>query len=150
MVYLLGINLPDSQLVSKALTKIYGVGPATAASLSHKLCIHPTCRLSELPEPKLVSLSSLLNSMKIESELKRSVQNQIKKQFEMGTLRGIRHKAGLPVRGQKTRANARTARRLNGLCLKGHTSAPYSTMTGGAMATRGCVPSLSSRFECCN
>ena len=122
MVYLLGVNLPDSKLVSTALTKIYGVGEATANQLTHKLCIHPQCRLSQLPEDKLTSLSALLNSMKIESELKRQVQNNVRKEVRIGSCRGQRHKLGLPVKGQKTRSNARTARRLNGVFLKGQNS----------------------------
>jgi small subunit ribosomal protein S13 len=118
MVYLLGVNLPDHKIVNIALTSIFGIGLPTATKLTHKLMIHPRCRLSELTEDKLTALSTTLNDQLIESDLKRSINNNITKMINLGTRRGHRHKIGLPVHGQCTRSNARTARRLNGMFLR--------------------------------
>lgn len=118
MVYLLGVNLPDHKVVNIALTSIFGIGIPTATKITHKLMIHPRCRLSELTEDKLTALSSSLNDHLIESDLKRSINSNIQKLINMGTRRGHRHKIGLPVHGQCTRSNARTARKLNGLFLR--------------------------------
>ncbi|KAJ1338817.1 30S ribosomal protein S13 [Batrachochytrium salamandrivorans] len=118
MLYLLGINLPDAKLVHIALTSIYGVGRHTGEEICHKLSIHPQCRLKDLPESKVTQLSQLLNTMTIEAELRRNTQNNIRALVDMGTYRGSRHLAGLPVRGQRTRSNASTARRTNGKFLR--------------------------------
>jgi small subunit ribosomal protein S13 len=118
MVYLLGVNLPDHKLVNYALTSIFGIGLATATKLTHKLMIHPRCRLAELKEDKLAALSTSLNDQLIESDLKRSINSNIQKLVNLGTRKGHRHKMGLPVHGQSTRSNARTAAKLNGLFLR--------------------------------
>jgi small subunit ribosomal protein S13 len=118
MVYLLGVNLPDQKLVSTALTSIFGIGLPTATKLTHKLMIHPRCRLSELTEEKLTALSTSLNDQLIESDLKRSINSKIQKLVNMGTRRGHRHVMGLPVHGQNTRSNGKTATKLNGLFLR--------------------------------
>jgi small subunit ribosomal protein S13 len=118
MVYLLGINLPDKKLVHIALTSIYGIGLHTAQRLCHKLEIHPACRLENLGDEKIVMLSQELNQMNIDSAIKKQVKQSILKLVTLGTYRGLRHQAGLPVRGQKTRTNAATAKKLNKLRFK--------------------------------
>ncbi|KAI8807368.1 hypothetical protein BJ742DRAFT_812445 [Cladochytrium replicatum] len=114
MLYLLGVNLPDTRRVAIALTYIYGIGNATGESVCHRLGIHPRARLNELTEDQVTRLSQQLNTMKIEAELKREVSNRISQKVNMGCYQGIRHQMRLPVHGQRTRNNARTARRLNG------------------------------------
>ncbi|KAI8923491.1 hypothetical protein BC831DRAFT_470875 [Entophlyctis helioformis] len=118
MLYLLGINLPDDKLVRIALKSIYGVGIRTGESICHRLSIHPQCRLKDLPEAKITQLSQLLNTMTIESELRRQTETNIKALVDMGTYRGARHKAGFPVRGQRTRSNGNSASKLNGRFLR--------------------------------
>lgn len=113
MVFLLGVNLPDSKAVHIALTSIYGIGRATATKLTHELGIHKHCRMSQLSEDQLTKISQKLNNMKIEAELKRDVQIRITNLINIGCYRGLRHRAGLPVHGQRTRTNAYTARKLN-------------------------------------
>ncbi|KAJ3046235.1 hypothetical protein HDV00_000047 [Rhizophlyctis rosea] len=117
MVYLLGVNLPDHKVVPIALTEIYGVGRKTASDICNKLRIHPKCRLAHLPETKLTEVATLLNTMKIEAELRREVNNNIEHLVRIGTWRGDRHKYGRPVNGQRTRPNGKTAKRLNGRTL---------------------------------
>ncbi|KAJ3054543.1 hypothetical protein HK102_011497 [Quaeritorhiza haematococci] len=113
-MYLLGVNLPDDKVVWVALTRIYGIGPKTGKDICNQLSIPLATRLRDVSESKLVELSTLLNSMKIEAELQREVRNNINNLVQIGCYRGLRHKAGLPVHGQRTRTNARTAKRLNG------------------------------------
>ncbi|KAL2918927.1 hypothetical protein HK105_201761 [Polyrhizophydium stewartii] len=117
MLFLLGVNLPDDKLVRIALTSIYGVGRRTGETICHKLSIHPQCRLRDLPEHKVTELSQLLNTMTIESDLRRETENRIRALVDMGTYRGLRHQAGLPVHGQRTRSNASSAR-ANGRFLR--------------------------------
>lgn len=118
MLYLLGVNLPDKKLAHIALTSIYGIGRKTSERICHQLEIHPRCRLADVPESKLTKLSHLLNNMTIETELRRGVESQVRSLVSIGSYRGLRHSAGLPVRGQRTRGNAQTAKRLNGRFLK--------------------------------
>ncbi|EGF82214.1 hypothetical protein BATDEDRAFT_10132 [Batrachochytrium dendrobatidis JAM81] len=131
MLYLLGVNLPDEKLVHIALTSVYGVGRKTGEQICHKLLIHPQCRLKDLPESKVTQLSQLLNTMTIEAELRRQTEENIKSLVDMGTYRGMRHKAGLPVNGQRTRSNASTAKRLNGKFLVRAITTPTPTKTQG-------------------
>jgi small subunit ribosomal protein S13 len=118
MLYLLGINLPDKKLVHIALTSFYGIGQSSAKKICHQLEIHPQCRLHELPESKLTQLSHLMNTKTIEAELRRQTENRVKSLVQMGAYRGLRHQAGKPVRGQRTKTNAKTAKALNGRFLR--------------------------------
>jgi small subunit ribosomal protein S13 len=101
-----------------ALTRIYGIGEATGQSICDQLTISRRLKLKELSESKIVEMSQLLNSMKIEAELKRDVRDNIKKLIEMKCYRGLRHQSGFPVRGQKTQYNAQTAKKLNSTMLR--------------------------------
>ncbi|KNC96383.1 30S ribosomal protein S13 [Spizellomyces punctatus DAOM BR117] len=131
MLYLLGVNLPDDKVVSIALTRIYGVGLKTGQTICHKLGIHPRCRLKDLPEDKVTKLSALLNTMQIDAELKRETRNRIGAMVQMGSYRGARHKAGLPVNGQRTHTNRSTAKRLNGRWLRMREFSSASRVTSG-------------------
>ncbi|KAJ3219559.1 hypothetical protein HDU67_000504 [Dinochytrium kinnereticum] len=128
-MFLLGVNLPDNKIVSVALRSIYGIGKSTSESICNQLLIHRHCKLRELPEEKVTQLSQLLNGMKIETELRREVIDNIQNLVQIGSYRGLRHKAGLPVHGARTRTNAKTAKRLNGKMLGQARS--YSTGTAG-------------------
>ncbi|RHZ81038.1 hypothetical protein Glove_126g29 [Diversispora epigaea] len=101
-----------------ALTYFHGIGHNTAEKICSKFSIHRTCKLFELSEDKIQQISLELSNMKIESDLKREVKNNILHHRAIGTYKGKRHAMGYPVRGQKTRTNARTARKLNGRWLK--------------------------------
>ncbi|KAJ3368843.1 hypothetical protein HDU91_000266 [Kappamyces sp. JEL0680] len=127
-MYLLGINLPDEKRVDIALTYIYGIGRKTGLRICNQLEIHPQCRLKELPEAKITKLSQLLNTMEIEAELKRKVHNNIATLVSIGSWRGQRHSQGKPVRGQRTRSNANTAKKLNGHSLKLASTRSFSTL----------------------
>ncbi|KAJ1917059.1 hypothetical protein IWQ60_007901 [Tieghemiomyces parasiticus] len=113
MLHLLGVNLPDQKILSVALTYFYGIGPKTAEGICHRMSIHRQCKLQDLNETQLNELSGILSKMTLEADLRRQVRENITRLRTMGTYRGRRHFLGLPVHGQNTRNNAKTARKLN-------------------------------------
>jgi small subunit ribosomal protein S13 len=137
MLHLLGVNLPDKKVVHIALQYFYGIGPHLSKQLCNRLSIHRMCKLSELSESQIASLSTELSTMTLESDLKRQIQNNVLHHRRIGTYRGRRHAASLPVRGQRTRTNAKTAKRLNGRWLKdvavGSGARFYSSLTRAGM-----------------
>ncbi|KAJ1988190.1 hypothetical protein H4R33_002522 [Dimargaris cristalligena] len=120
MLHLLGVNLPDQKILSVALTYFYGIGPKTAEGICNRLCIHRQCKLQELSETQINELSEVLSKMTLEADLRRQIKDNIIRLRTMGTYRGRRHHLGLPVHGQNTRNNAKTARKLNPGILRRH------------------------------
>ena len=110
MARLAGIDLPREKRVEVALTYIFGIGPTTARKLLAFAGVDPNVRvkaLSEEDEKKLRDAIDAL-SLRVEGDLRREVQGNIKRLMDIGCYRGIRHRRGLPVRGQRTKTNART------------------------------------------
>ena len=103
-----GVDLPRDKRVEVALTYIYGIGRPTSVSLLARTGINPDTRVRDLTEAEVQSLRDLIGGMTIEGDLRREVQLNIKRLSEIGSYRGMRHRRGLPVRGQRTRTNART------------------------------------------
>ncbi len=109
MPRLLGVDIPNDRPTVIALTYLYGVGPKTARDLCHSAGIDQQIRAKELSESELVRLAALLDKdYVVEGQLRRSVNQNIVRLRDIGCYRGIRHRRGLPVRGQRTRTNART------------------------------------------
>ena len=109
MPRLLGVDIPNNRQIVISLTYLYGVGPATARELCRKADINATTRARDLSESDIARLASLLdNDYTVEGQLRRHVAQNITRLREIGCYRGIRHRKGLPVRGQRTRTNART------------------------------------------
>ena len=108
MARIAGINIPDNKHTVIALTSIYGVGPTTAKKLCAATGIAPEAKVRDLSEPELEKLRNEISGLTIEGDLRREVSMNIKRLMDMGCYRGIRHRRGLPVRGQRTRTNART------------------------------------------
>jgi small subunit ribosomal protein S13 len=110
MARLSGIDLPNNKKIETALTYLFGVGPTTAKKIIVDSKIDASKRAKDLSDTELAALQSTLVSMEIpvEGELRRIVSSNIRRLQEIGSYRGSRHKAGLPVRGQRTRSNART------------------------------------------
>jgi len=109
MPRLLGVDIPNNRQIVISLTYLYGVGPATARELCRKAGIDPTARARDLSESDVARLATLLdNDYTVEGQLRRQVTQNINRLREIGCYRGIRHRKGLPVRGQRTRTNART------------------------------------------
>ena len=109
MPRLLGVDIPNNRPTAISLTYLYGVGPQTAAELCRKANIDPTMRAKDLKEEEVAKLAVLLdNDYVVEGQLRRQVNQNITRLREIGCYRGIRHRKGLPVRGQRTKTNART------------------------------------------
>ena len=108
MARIAGINVPDHKHAEIALTAIYGVGRQTANNICAKVGISPTVKIKDLAEDQLESIREVVSKMTVEGDLRREVSMNIKRLMDLGCYRGIRHRRGLPLRGQRTRTNART------------------------------------------
>ena len=103
-----GINIPDNKHVDVSLTHIYGIGRKTAQKICDKLNNKYSKKVSELSEDQLDKIRDELKEMKIEGDLRRDVNFNIKRLMDLGCYRGVRHRRSLPLRGQRTKTNART------------------------------------------
>ncbi len=108
MARIAGVNIPDNKHTVIALTYIYGVGRSRAAQICSAVGIAPERKIRELSEQELEAIRTELGKYVVEGDLRRSVAMDIKRLMDLGCYRGIRHRRGLPVRGQRTRTNART------------------------------------------
>ncbi len=109
MARIAGIDLPRDKRVEIGLTYIFGIGLTTSRKLLATANISPDKRVRELEEGEVNRLNSLIqNSIKVEGDLKREVSQNIKRLMDIGCYRGLRHRRGLPARGQRTKTNART------------------------------------------
>jgi|SRR5579859_1133925 len=113
MPHILGKLLVDEKPVRYALLEFKGIGHHTAYQICAKLQFHATLKMGEMTERQLNALSHEVGELKLENDLTRQVQYNIMRLRRIGSYRGKRHAAGLPVRGQRTRNNATTARLLN-------------------------------------
>jgi small subunit ribosomal protein S13 len=104
-----GVDLPNEKRLEVALTYIYGIGPATAARILKKTGVSPDVRAKNLSEADTGRLRQVIeNEYKVEGALRGEIAMSIKRLMDIGSYRGIRHRKGLPMRGQRTRTNART------------------------------------------
>ncbi|KAF3064299.1 37S ribosomal protein SWS2, mitochondrial [Daldinia childiae] len=115
MVFIMGVNFHEKKLVRKALESFYGLGPQLSARIMAKYTIHPLARIGTVAPKTVTALTAELSTMTIENDARRIVQDNIKRLRDMGTIRGRRHAMGLPVRGQRTRNQIETAKKLNTL-----------------------------------
>jgi len=106
---ILGVDLPREKRVEVGLTYIYGIGQTSASTILRETGIDPDTRVRDLTESEVVSLRDYIDSnYAVEGDLRREVSQNIKRLMEIGCYRGLRHRKGLPVRGQRTHTNART------------------------------------------
>ncbi len=108
MARIVGIDLPREKRVVIGLTYIYGIGRPTAEKIVAETGINPDTRVRDLTEEEVQKLRDVVGKMKVEGDLRREVSLNIKRLSEIGCYRGVRHRRGLPVRGQRTKTNART------------------------------------------
>ena len=109
MVRILGVDLPDNKRLDISLRYLYGIGPTLAREIIQKLNLDPSLRAHKLGADDIARISALLQSeYVVVGDLRRKVQNNIKRLIGIHSYRGIRHRLGLPVRGQRTRTNSRT------------------------------------------
>ena len=109
MPRILGIDIPGRKRLEYALRYIYGIGPAFAKELVKKANLDPAKKADDLTDEEIQRLTAVLQSdYRIEGDLRREVSANIRRLISIGSYRGIRHRRGLPVRGQRTKTNART------------------------------------------
>ena len=117
MARLAGVDLPRNKRLEIALTYIYGIGPARSKKILEATKISPDLRTDDLTDDDIKLLRNELSNYSIEGDLKREVAMNIKRLQEVNSYRGLRHKRKLPVRGQRTKTNARTRRGKKGLAI---------------------------------
>ncbi|HXA43534.1 MAG TPA: 30S ribosomal protein S13 [Candidatus Solibacter sp.] len=111
MARIAGVDIPRDKRVIIAMQYIYGIGPTTAARVVSTANVNPDTRVNKLSDEEVARLREVVDKqLKVEGELRREVALSIKRLQEIGTYRGLRHRRGLPVRGQRTRTNARSRR----------------------------------------
>jgi small subunit ribosomal protein S13 len=103
-----GVNLPTQKRLEIGLTYIYGIGPSTAQKICKDLELDPDEKIRDLTDDEVTKLRSYIDELEVEGDLRRDRGQAIKRLTEIGSYRGIRHRRGLPVRGQRTKTNART------------------------------------------
>lgn len=108
MARIVGVDIPNEKRVVISLTYIYGIGPTTSKKILAAAGISEDARVKDLTEEQLSSIRAEVTKYRIEGDLRRQVAMNIKRLSEIGSYRGLRHRRGLPVRGQRTRTNART------------------------------------------
>jgi len=119
MARIAGVTIPSEKQIETALTYIYGIGPHFASKIVESAKVDPTTRVKDLTEAEEQRIRDVIgSSYSVEGDLQRVVTNNIKRLKDIASYRGIRHKAGLPVRGQRTRTNAKT-RKGKGIAVGG-------------------------------
>jgi small subunit ribosomal protein S13 len=108
MARIAGVNISDHKHVVIALTSIYGIGKTTSNKLCKAVEIDPSLKVSQLTDAQLESLRTEIAKITVEGDLRRVVTMNIKRLMDLGCYRGLRHRRGLPLRGQRTKTNART------------------------------------------
>ena len=111
MARIAGVDLPRSKRVEIGLTYIYGIGRSSSSDILQQAAVDPDKRVRDLAESEVTALREIIDrDFRVEGDLRREVQMNIKRLMEIGCYRGLRHRRNLPVRGQRTRTNARTKR----------------------------------------
>ena len=109
MARIVGVELPREKRVEAGIQAIYGIGPSRAKQLLSRIGVNPDTRIRDLTDEEVNKISSVIQSdYKVEGDLRREVTANIKRLMDISSYRGLRHKRGLPVRGQRTSTNART------------------------------------------
>jgi len=108
MARVAGVNIPYRKHAVIALTQIYGIGPTRARQICASANVPPNVKIKDLTEEQIESLRTEVGKLTVEGDLRREVSMSIKRLIDLGCYRGVRHRRGLPVRGQRTRTNART------------------------------------------
>ena len=108
MALIAGINIPVNKHVVVALTSIYGIGDTRAKQICEAAGVAPETPVKDLAEPEIAGIRNVVANFVVEGDLRRETSMNIKRLMDLGCYRGIRHRRGLPLRGQRTRTNART------------------------------------------
>ncbi|WP_018864730.1 MULTISPECIES: 30S ribosomal protein S13 [Thioalkalivibrio] len=108
MARVAGINIPDQKHTVIALTAIYGIGPTRARQICEAAGVRPEIKVRDLTDAEVDALRAQIDRIPVEGDLRREISMNIKRLMDLGCYRGVRHRRGLPLRGQQTQTNART------------------------------------------
>ena len=124
MARIAGVNLPLNKRVEIGLTYVHGVGRSTANDLLKKVGVAPDTYVKDLTEEETVKLRDAVEELEVEGDLRRERSQNIKRLSEIGSYRGLRHRRGLPTRGQRTKTNARSRKGPRRMSIAGKKKAP--------------------------
>ena len=108
MARIAGVNIPTNKRIEVGLTYVFGIGPSTSRKLLAQTKVDPNTAVKDLTEDEVVKLREAVEAQTVEGDLRRERSQNVKRLTEIGSYRGMRHRRGLPVRGQRTKTNART------------------------------------------
>jgi small subunit ribosomal protein S13 len=124
MARIAGVNIPLNKRVEVGLTYVYGVGRSTANKIAKTAGVDPNTQVKDLTEEEIVKLREAVEAGEVEGDLRRERSQNIKRLQEIGSYRGLRHRRGLPVRGQRTKTNARGRKGPRRMSIAGKKKAP--------------------------
>lgn len=107
MARIAGVNIPLNKRAEVGLTYVYGIGPSTSRKLLAEVGVDPDTQVKDLTEDEVIKLRNAVEEIDVEGDLRRERSQNVKRLMEIGSYRGLRHRRGLPVRGQRTKTNAR-------------------------------------------
>ncbi|MCV2506091.1 MAG: 30S ribosomal protein S13 [Candidatus Lightella neohaematopini] len=115
MIRIAGVNITENKHICVALRSIYGIGKNTANNICISAKINPYAKVSILSESDINKVRDIISTLTVEGDLRRKITLNIKRLIDLGTYRGLRHKYHLPTRGQRTRTNAKTCKKLKNI-----------------------------------
>jgi small subunit ribosomal protein S13 len=124
MARIAGVNIPTNKRIEVGLTYVFGIGPSTARKLLAQTKVDPNTAVKDLTEDEVVKLSEAVEAQTVEGDLRRERSQNVKRLTEIGSYRGMRHRRGLPVRGQRTKTNARGRKGPRRMSVAGRRSSP--------------------------
>ena len=124
MARIAGVNIPTNKRVEVGLTYVFGIGPSTARKLLAQTKVDPNTAVKDLTEDEVVKLREAVEEQTVEGDLRRERSQNVKRLTEIGSYRGLRHRRGLPVRGQRTKTNARGRKGPRRMSVAARRSAP--------------------------
>ena len=124
MARIAGVNLPNQKRLEIGLTYIYGIGQPTARKVCAELGLSPDEKVKDLTDDEVTKLREYIDTLQVEGDLRRERQQAIKRLQEIGAYRGLRHRRGLPVHGQRTKTNARTRKGPKRMSIAGRRKPP--------------------------
>ena len=126
MARIAGVNLPLNKRSEVGLTYVHGIGSSTSKQILEKTGVNPNTRIGDLTEEEVVKLREAVEDNTVEGDLRRERSQNIKRLMEIGSYRGLRHRRGLPVRGQRTKTNARGRKGPRRMSVAGKKKAPQA------------------------
>jgi small subunit ribosomal protein S13 len=124
MARIAGVNIPVNKRIEVGLTYIFGIGHSTALKILEEAKVDPATAAKDLTEDEVIRLRDAVDNREVEGDLRRDRSQNVKRLMEIGSYRGLRHRRGLPVRGQRTKTNARGRKGPRRLSIAGKRKAP--------------------------